>query len=73
MQQPADGAGAPPKMGFMSMVTQGYGELVNAIIRPPRAEYEVADLGARTHAFAHSVRTHDPDAPPAARQVRGSS
>jgi hypothetical protein len=38
---------AAPKMGFFSMVSQGYGELVNAIIRPPRAEYEVADLGPR--------------------------
>ena len=45
--QPAGENASAPKMGFMSMVTQGYGELVNAIIRPPRAEYEVADLGAR--------------------------
>merc|ERR1711988_2034315 len=33
------------QMGTFEMLRNGYGELVNAIIRPPRAEYEIADLG----------------------------
>eukprot|EP01050_Picozoa_sp_SAG11_P051344 SAG11_NODE_29136_length_314_cov_0.720930_1_plen_61_part_01 len=45
--EPAAEGQQVPKMGFLSMLTQGYGELVNAIIRPPRAEYEVSDLGPR--------------------------
>eukprot|EP01047_Picozoa_sp_COSAG01_P017147 COSAG01_NODE_900_length_12865_cov_90.056870_7_plen_603_part_00 len=38
---------APPRMGFMKMVSSGYEELVNSIIRPPRAEYALRDLGER--------------------------
>lgn len=33
----------PKKMGYMQMAKMGYQELVNAIIRPPRAEYKVSD------------------------------
>lgn len=33
------------KIGFMEMIKLGYGELVNAIIRPPRAEYSIQNLG----------------------------
>ena len=46
----AGGGGEPepePKPGFFASMSMGYDELVNAIIRPPRAEYDVADLGAR--------------------------
>lgn len=31
----------PKKMGYVAMAKMGYQELVNAIIRPPRAEYKV--------------------------------
>jgi hypothetical protein len=31
----------PAKMGYFSMAKAGYQELINAIIRPPRAEYKV--------------------------------
>jgi hypothetical protein len=31
----------PRKMGYLQMAKMGYQELVNAIIRPPRAEYKV--------------------------------
>lgn len=31
----------PRKMGYIQMARMGYQELVNAIIRPPRAEYKV--------------------------------
>ena len=30
---------------YWEMASNGYAELVNAIIRPPRAEYDMADLG----------------------------
>lgn len=30
------------KMGYVQMIKMGYQELVNAIIRPPRAEYKVS-------------------------------
>lgn len=36
-QQPQD----PKKMSYIQMAKMGYQELVNAIIRPPRAEYKV--------------------------------
>lgn len=32
----------PKKMGYVQMAKMGYQELVNAIIRPPRAEYKVS-------------------------------
>ncbi len=32
----------PRKMGYIQMARMGYQELVNAIIRPPRAEYKVS-------------------------------
>lgn len=32
-------------MGYWYMIRHGYSQLVNLIIRPPRAEYDVADLG----------------------------
>ena len=30
---------------YFSIVRHGYDELVNAIIRPPRAEYDIEQLG----------------------------
>ena len=33
---------------YWSIMRQGYEELVNAIIRPPRADYEMTDLGPVT-------------------------
>jgi dienelactone hydrolase len=44
---PPPGEENPPRMGFMKMVSSGYEELVNSIIRPPRAEYALRDLGER--------------------------
>ena len=35
----------PAEPSYYEMVTAGYTQLVDAIIRPPRAEYETADLG----------------------------
>ena len=32
----------PKKIGYIQMAKMGYQELVNAIIRPPRAEYKVS-------------------------------
>lgn len=34
----------PRKMGYIQMARMGYQELVNAIIRPPRAEYKVSSF-----------------------------
>eukprot|EP01043_Picozoa_sp_COSAG02_P075759 COSAG02_NODE_15771_length_1142_cov_1.241611_1_plen_62_part_10 len=34
-----DQAPEPEKPGFFGSMSQGYEELVNAIIRPPRAQY----------------------------------
>ena len=31
--------------GYISVAQEGYDELVRAIIRPPRAQYSVSDLG----------------------------
>ena len=39
------------------MAKQGYGELVNAIVRPPRAEYEVENLGPEAFKFCGRVFT----------------
>jgi pimeloyl-ACP methyl ester carboxylesterase len=37
--------------GYYSLVKDGYQELVNAIIRPPRAQYEVSELGPQRFRF----------------------
>ncbi len=42
-----DQAPEPEKPGFFGSMSQGYEELVNAIIRPPRAQYDVDDMGPR--------------------------
>jgi len=43
---------APPNPSYWAMAKQGYGELVNAIIRPPRAEYSMDDLGPSAFTIA---------------------
>lgn len=44
-EQVYDKDGQPENMSYWQMARQGYQELVNAIIRPPRAEYSEEDLG----------------------------
>lgn len=39
------------KMGYVQMIKMGYQELVNAIIRPPRAEYKNESLGPPAFTF----------------------
>mmetsp|Transcript_16267 Transcript_16267/g.19863 ORF Transcript_16267/g.19863 Transcript_16267/m.19863 type:complete len:477 (+) Transcript_16267:68-1498(+) len=41
----------PRKMGYIQMAKMGYQELVNAIIRPPRAEYKEEALGPPAFVF----------------------
>lgn len=41
----------PKKMGYVAMAKMGYQELVNAIIRPPRAEYKEETLGPPAFLF----------------------
>jgi pimeloyl-ACP methyl ester carboxylesterase len=41
----------PKKMGYIAMAKMGYQELVNAIIRPPRAEYKEETLGPPAFLF----------------------
>ncbi|CAM9094558.1 unnamed protein product, partial [Phaeothamnion confervicola] len=45
----------------------GYQELVNAIIRPPRAEYTIEELGPETFPWANAVCTRDDFDVPAPR------
>jgi hypothetical protein len=44
---PRDEEQTPENMSYWQMARQGYQELVNAIIRPPRAEYAEEDLGPK--------------------------
>ena len=37
----SEAAEAKPKLSYLQMARMGYQELVNAIIRPPRADYKV--------------------------------
>ena len=41
---------------YWSIMRQGYDELVNAIIRPPRADYDPARLGPTESSHATSLR-----------------
>lgn len=41
----------PEKMGYVAMAKAGYQELVNAIIRPPRAQYKEENLGPPAFSF----------------------
>eukprot|EP00903_Cladosiphon_okamuranus_P008877 g8499.t1 len=45
IEPPADGRSQQQEMSWYQMAKAGYQELVNAIIRPPRAQYEVEALG----------------------------
>ncbi|GMI18787.1 hypothetical protein TrLO_g13321 [Triparma laevis f. longispina] len=49
----------PRRPSYYTMAKQGYNELVKAIIRPPRASYDVESLGPPSFKFAgqHFVRT----------------
>ena len=47
-QDPEEGQ---PKQSYYQMVQQGYNELVKAIIRPPRCEYEYSQLGPMKFEF----------------------
>lgn len=42
---------ATNQLSYWYLIKHGYNELVNLIIRPPRAQYELADLGPREFAF----------------------
>ena len=46
-----EGPPPPPQPSYWQMIKMGYAELVNAIIRPPRAEYLTAHLGPPTFEF----------------------
>ncbi|CAM9743204.1 unnamed protein product [Chrysoparadoxa australica] len=45
------GDGEGEEVGYWQMAKQGYQELVHAIIRPPRAQYSISDLGPTSFAF----------------------
>ena len=47
----------PQKVGFFGSMSQGYEELVNAIIRPPRAQYDVGDMGPREQLVGQLIVT----------------
>jgi len=47
----SDEAKQPESMSYWSIMRQGYDELVNAIIRPPRADYDVERLGPTCFTF----------------------
>jgi len=46
-----DGAAFHKKLGYIQMARMGYQELVNAIIRPPRADYKIESLGPPAFTF----------------------
>lgn len=50
-QREAQAQQDPKKMGYVQMAKMGYQELVNAIIRPPRAEYKEESLGPPAFVF----------------------
>lgn len=51
---------APPPPSYYQMAKQGYQELVNAIIRPPRCEYSEQHLGPSQFEFCNkSFRRND--------------
>jgi acetyl esterase/lipase len=49
----------PENMSYWQMARQGYQELVNAIIRPPRAEYAEEDLGPKDFKISTKGKTLD--------------
>lgn len=48
---PSEEANPEPQLSYWQMIKLGYQELVNAIIRPPRCEYEVLQLGPHSFIF----------------------
>jgi hypothetical protein len=42
----------PEQPSYYQMIKQGYNDLVNAIIRPPRCKYELHHLGPRVFDYA---------------------
>ena len=58
---PAKGEGeklaedAPKEPGMFAQLSLGYDQLVNAIIRPPRAQYEIQHLGPREFTFCGEI------------------
>ena len=46
-----DDATDPEQLSYYQMIKHGYNELVNAIIRPPRCEYEISHLGPKLFEF----------------------
>lgn len=41
----------PEQLSYWQMIKHGYQELVNAIIRPPRCQYEVSKLGPKSFEY----------------------
>ena len=46
-----DEATEPEQLSYYQMIKHGYNELVNAIIRPPRCNYEMSQLGPQHFDF----------------------
>jgi hypothetical protein len=46
-----DEAKEPEQLSYWQMIKQGYQELVNAIIRPPRCKYETSQLGPKSFEY----------------------
>uniref|UniRef100_A0A7S1BAY4 Serine aminopeptidase S33 domain-containing protein n=1 Tax=Corethron hystrix TaxID=216773 RepID=A0A7S1BAY4_9STRA len=51
MPEDPDAVAFHKKLGYVQMARMGYQELVNAIIRPPRADYKVESLGPPAFTF----------------------
>lgn len=51
---PPQGAAEQEQMSYWQMAKVGYQELVNAIIRPPRAEYDTGHLGPAEFRFGNA-------------------
>ena len=43
------------QLSYWQMIKQGYQELVNAIIRPPRCNYDIAQLGPKSFDFCGKI------------------
>lgn len=45
----------PEQLSYWQMIKQGYQELVNAIIRPPRCSYDIAQLGPKSFDYCGKI------------------
>jgi hypothetical protein len=45
----------PEQLSYWQMIKQGYQELVNAIIRPPRCTYEISQLGPKSFDYCGKI------------------